>query len=175
VDGRVEELLGGFGVEPANQLGRIFQVGEQHGDLLAFAFQRAAGGEDFLCEIGRGVGEGGRRGCPCWCGGACRSSPRVASPDQAASRVVADLGVSIEDGVFEILQVVILNGKLTLQGAIGDPAMLVQHGDRLTEDLIERHNGSSADLTPDKKTGQWCNWPASLVPGSAAVNGIFCH
>jgi hypothetical protein len=30
-----------------------------------------------------------------------------------------------EDGVFEILQVVILNGKLALQGAIRDPAMLV--------------------------------------------------
>jgi hypothetical protein len=30
-----------------------------------------------------------------------------------------------EDGVFEILQVVILKGKLALQGAIGDAAMLV--------------------------------------------------
>jgi hypothetical protein len=30
-----------------------------------------------------------------------------------------------EDGVFEILQGVILHGKLALQGALGDPAMLV--------------------------------------------------
>jgi hypothetical protein len=80
-----------------------------------------------------------------------------------------------EERLGEISQILIVNAKLPLQGAIGDPAMLVQHGDRLTEDLIERHNGSSADLTPDKKTGQWCNWPASLVPGSAAVNGIFGH
>src|SRR5438132_6767957 len=49
-----------------------------------------------------------------------------------------------EDGVCEILQVVILNGKLALQGAIGDPTMLVQHGDGLAEDLIERHSGSSS-------------------------------
>ena len=48
-----------------------------------------------------------------------------------------------EDGVFEILQVVILNGKLALQRAIRDPAMLMQHGDGLAEDLIERHSGSS--------------------------------
>src|SRR5713101_1584718 len=54
-----------------------------------------------------------------------------------------------EDGVFEILQVVILNGKLALQGAIGDPAMLVQHGDGLAEDLIERHSSSSVcGVTP---------------------------
>ena len=49
-----------------------------------------------------------------------------------------------EDGVFEILQVVILNGKLALQGAIGDAAVLVQHGDRLAEDFVERHGSSSA-------------------------------
>src|SRR5262245_49628490 len=54
-----------------------------------------------------------------------------------------------EDGVFEIVQVVILNGKLALQGAIGDPAMLLQHGDALAEDLIECHSGSSAcGVTP---------------------------
>ena len=40
-----------------NQLGGIFQVGKQHGDLLPFAFQRATGRENFLREIGWGVGE----------------------------------------------------------------------------------------------------------------------
>jgi hypothetical protein len=49
-----------------------------------------------------------------------------------------------KDGLFQILQVVVVQGKLPLQGAIGDAAMLVQHGERLAEDLIERHSGSSA-------------------------------
>jgi hypothetical protein len=49
-----------------------------------------------------------------------------------------------EDGFFEILKVVIVDVKLTLQGAIRDPAVLLQHGDRLTEDVVERHGGSSA-------------------------------
>src|SRR4029434_5276458 len=57
-----------------------------------------------------------------------------------------------EDGVFEILQVVILNGKLALQGAIGDPAMLMQHSDGLAEDLIERHYGSSVCRVPPQGT-----------------------
>ena len=43
VQSRVEELLGGFGVEAANQLGRVFEVGKQHRDLLALAFQGVPG------------------------------------------------------------------------------------------------------------------------------------
>jgi hypothetical protein len=43
VDGRVQKLLGGFRVEVFDQLGRVFDVGKQHGHLLAFAFQGSAG------------------------------------------------------------------------------------------------------------------------------------
>ena len=54
-----------------------------------------------------------------------------------------------QNGLFQIRQVVVIKGKLALQGAIGDPAMLVQHGDGLAEDLIERHRGSSVcGVTP---------------------------
>ena len=38
VEGGIEELLGGFGVEAPDQLGRVLQVGKQHRDLLALAF-----------------------------------------------------------------------------------------------------------------------------------------
>ena len=58
VQGRIEELLGGFGVEVADQFRRVLEVGKQHGDLLALAFQGAAGRENFLGQIGRGVGRG---------------------------------------------------------------------------------------------------------------------
>ena len=40
----------------------VFEVGKQHGDLLALAFQGAAGGEDLLGEIGRAC----RREVPGW-------------------------------------------------------------------------------------------------------------
>src|SRR5262245_57108633 len=55
----------------------------------------------------------------------------------------------------QIGQVGIVNAKLALEGTIGDPAMLVQHGHRLAEDLVERHGGFSAcPVTP---------WGASAV------------
>jgi hypothetical protein len=59
---RVQEGLRLFRVEVADQLRRPFEVGKQHGDLLPFAFQRTAGGQDLLREIGGRVGEWRGRG-----------------------------------------------------------------------------------------------------------------
>ena len=50
--GGVEELLGGFGIEAPDEFGGILEVGKQHRDLLAFAFQGRAGGKDFVAEMG---------------------------------------------------------------------------------------------------------------------------
>ena len=102
LQGRIEELLGGFGIEVADQLGGAFEVGKQHRHLLALAFQGTAGRQDLLGEIGRGVGEGrlarglhGRRGGD-------GSGASLARPDQAAPRIVADLWMGIEECVLEI-------------------------------------------------------------------------
>ena len=43
----IEELPRLFWVAIGQQLHRALQVGKQHGDLLALAFQGAAGGQDF--------------------------------------------------------------------------------------------------------------------------------
>jgi hypothetical protein len=45
---RIEEGLGGFRVEVADQLRGAFEVGEQYGDLFTLAFQGTSGGEDLL-------------------------------------------------------------------------------------------------------------------------------
>ncbi len=60
VDGRIEKFLRLFRVQVGDQLGRVFDVGKADGHLLAFAFQGTAGGEDFLCEMLRCVGDGWR-------------------------------------------------------------------------------------------------------------------
>ena len=60
--GRVQELLGSLGVAIPDQLGGVFDVSEQHRDLLAFAFQGTARGEDLLGQIGRRVGQWCRLG-----------------------------------------------------------------------------------------------------------------
>ena len=55
LDGRVEELLGRFGVEVLDQLGGVLDVGEQHGHVLALPFQGAPGREDPVRKMVRGV------------------------------------------------------------------------------------------------------------------------
>ena len=69
VDSGVEELLGGFGIKAADEFRRVLEVSKQHGDLLALAFEGAAGGEDFLGEIGGRVAERRVRAGSPWGGG----------------------------------------------------------------------------------------------------------
>ena len=54
----IEQLLGLLRIEVRNQLRGALEVGKQHRDLLALAFQGAFGGEDLLRKIGWGIGEG---------------------------------------------------------------------------------------------------------------------
>ena len=54
----VEELARLLGVAVGEQLHRALEVGEEHGDLLALAFERGLGGEDLLGEMLGGVGLG---------------------------------------------------------------------------------------------------------------------
>ena len=53
---RVEELPGLLGVPVREQLHRALEVGEEHGDLLALAFEGGLRGEDLLGEVLGGVG-----------------------------------------------------------------------------------------------------------------------
>ena len=55
---RVEELARLLGVAVGEQLHRALEVGEEHGDLLALAFEGGLGGEDLLGEVLGGVGVG---------------------------------------------------------------------------------------------------------------------
>ena len=68
VEGGIEELLGGFGIKAPNEFRRVLKVGKEDRDLLAFAFEGGAGGEDLLGQMRGGVAErelgvcGGRHG-----------------------------------------------------------------------------------------------------------------
>jgi hypothetical protein len=53
VQRRIEELLRLFRVEVPDQLGRVFDVGKQDRDLLAFAFDDGLADADLLGEVGR--------------------------------------------------------------------------------------------------------------------------
>ena len=51
LEDRVEELARLLGIAVGEQLHRALEVGEQHRDLLALAFERGLGGEDLLGEV----------------------------------------------------------------------------------------------------------------------------
>ena len=57
---RVEDLAGLLGVAISQELHRALEIGEEHRDLLAFAFQCAFECKDLLSEVLGGVGLGGR-------------------------------------------------------------------------------------------------------------------
>jgi hypothetical protein len=53
--GRIKELLGGFGVEVADEFGGAFEIGKQHRHLLALAFQGGPRRQNLLDEMARRV------------------------------------------------------------------------------------------------------------------------
>jgi hypothetical protein len=72
---RVENRPGVFGVALGQQLHRAFEVGEQHGHLLALAFEGGAGGEDLVGQVWWRVGE---RRLRMWCKGCGHGGERLA-------------------------------------------------------------------------------------------------
>jgi hypothetical protein len=122
LQGRVQEPLGSFRVETADQFRGAFEVGKQHGHLLPFAFERAAGGEDFLRQIRRGIDEGGRRE-----GGARgrrRERSHSASPDQDRATLIAGEALALNEFELQILQRSVVQLELPLEGPIGQAAPL---------------------------------------------------
>ena len=137
----VEELPGLFRIAIGQEFHGAFEVRKQHGDLLALAFEGAAGGQNFLCQIGRGVRQwsllgwsrGRRSG---WGGG-------ITSPDQHFPILIHRHLFHLNQLHLEVFQVVVLQGKLALHGPVRDPLVLLEPGDDLVHDLFEGHGAPS--------------------------------
>ena len=71
--------------------------------------------------------------------GPLRRGERLAGPAQAPAGVIDDVGVGIEQGVFEVCEVGIIQAKLALQGAIGDAPTTPQHVKGLVQNLLKGH------------------------------------
>jgi len=108
LQGRIEEGLAGFGIEVTDQLGIPFEVGKQHGDLLALALQGTAGRENFLGEIGGGVGERRPSGCPCSRCGGWRRGARVTGPHEDAVVLIHRQALTVNQLILEGLQVLVI-------------------------------------------------------------------
>ena len=156
VEGGVQQLLGGFWIEAADELRRIFDVGEEHRDLLAFTFQSTLRSQDLLGEIRRGIGQWGTR---LVCGrrrSGRRSWTGFPGPDQAPTVVSDHVWVGVQEFVLEIFEGVIIQGELPFERAIGDAAAPLEHGNYVIENLLEGHGRPSTMLAcvPRKRNGR---------------------
>jgi hypothetical protein len=112
MEGGVEELLGSFGIETTDEFGGVFEVGKEHGDLLALAFQSGASREDLVGEMWWRVGEwymflvlpegwwGGRRSVP--------------SPDQHFPLLINGELLGVDDLFLEGLQGIVIQVNWSL-------------------------------------------------------------
>src|SRR5262245_38914346 len=73
-------------------------------------------------------------------GAAVAVSPVQTRPRPSSSRTC---GWAIEEFVLEIIEGVLIQLKLPLEGAIGHPATPLQHGHRLVQYLLKGHPPSS--------------------------------
>ena len=143
MNGRIEELLGGFGVEALNEPGGVLEVGKEHGDLLALAFQGRAGREDLLGQVGRRVGE------RCWAGvlsgraGAVGAGAAVSPVQTRTPSCIIALSLARNEFVFQIFQGCIVEAELPLEGADRSSGPPLEHSYRLVEDLLKGHRPSS--------------------------------
>ena len=150
VDGRIEELLGGFGIEAADEFRRVLEVGKEHGDLLALAFEGGTGRDNFLGEVRGGVGP---RPDVRWarpdrrrCGGWRRRCRHVAGPDQDVAILINGHLLGLDELDLEIVEGVIVQVELPFERAIGHAASTLEHGQGLVHNLLEGHRRPSTAL-----------------------------
>jgi hypothetical protein len=119
VQGGVQNGLGLFRVEVADQLCRALEVGKQHGHLLAFAFQGTFGRQDLLSKIWRGVGERcavlGAGWGNSWEEDRCLTT----CPDQDAAVLIHRQTLALNEFGCQIFQIRVIELELPLEGAIG--------------------------------------------------------
>ena len=143
LQGRIKELLGGFRVAIAHQLGGALEVGKQHGDLLALAFHGIAGMQDLLGQILGGVGEW-------WTvlaagSGRCRvrSGDLGTGPDQDIAPLIDCQALALDEFVLQIFQGCVVELELSPEGTVSQASAPLEHGDRVVEDLLKGHCHSS--------------------------------
>jgi hypothetical protein len=122
VQRRIEECLGSFRVEIADQLRGAFEVGKEHRHLLALAFQGAAGRENLLGEIGRCVGERGRS-LHRFGGGDRRD---LTCPDQHGALLIPSTLLDLNDFHLQVVEVRVIEIELALERPVRDAATLAE-------------------------------------------------
>ena len=135
----VDEVVHDLGIELLGERGEAGHVGEQDGDLLALAFEGAARREDLLGQVLRGIGEWclglHRRG---GCGGG-RRQRGIARPDQHCPLFINGEPLALNEFGLQVLQIVVIDVELALEGSIRQAPAALQQGNRLVKEFLKGH------------------------------------
>ena len=119
-----------FRVELARQARRVHQITEQHGELPAFGLRRRRCGWEGRSRRARGH--------PGW-----RAETALSRPHQHRAVLVHRELFDLNQLHLEVGQILVIEGELALEGAIGGPALALQDLDDAGEHGIEVHHRSS--------------------------------
>jgi hypothetical protein len=126
----VEELLGGFGIEATDEFRRVFEIGKEHGDLLALALQGTTGGEDLLGEVRWGVRPRRTGGFPGRCGWHV-TRPSVTRPDQDFPLFIHRQVFGVDQVFLERFQGVVIELQAEFEDAIREAFLLLKERQHL--------------------------------------------
>ena len=129
----VQDPMHELGADLLGEPGRIGEVGEQHGQLLALPLLGAARGQAALGEVRRSVG-GRRRARP-----AGRLRRRLTRPHQHLAVLVDGHPARIHELGLEVGDVLVVEIEASLEGPIRYSLLLAQEVDHLDEEFVECH------------------------------------
>ena len=118
-----------FGIEVGRECGGVHEVTKHHGQLAAFRLWRRGGGWR-RGRHGGGCGRGDRR-------------RRVPRPDEDRALLIHRQALARDEFELQVLERLVIELELQLEGPIGQAAPLAQKGDRLIDDRDKVHPVSS--------------------------------
>src|SRR5262249_12846964 len=120
-------------------------VREQYGDLLALAFQDTTGGEDFLGQVERSIGQGCRLGVWVQCrdrrygGRGSNSGLGLPPPHQPPAAFIDNVGMGKEEIFFQVFQGRVIQVELPFERAIGNTLTAPEQVNDLIQHRIKVH------------------------------------
>ena len=139
----VEELPGLLRVAIGQQFHRALEVGKQHRDLLALAFQGTAGRENLLRKIGGRVGQRGTLLSGGGWGGGRGRGASVPDPDQDAARLIGRKVLGLKEFLFEGFECLIIEMEVEFERPICHALPLLKEGNHLIEGRVKVHRAPS--------------------------------
>ena len=172
----IEQLPGFLRITVGEEFHGALQIGEQHRHLFALAFESTARGENFLREIGRGVGERYAVLGAGWHGDREGHGASAPDPDQDSARLIGREVLGLNEFLFEGVEGVVLQLELDLECTIRHTLTLTEDGNHLIEDGVKVHRAPFMCSEAFRNTGQgvWVPFVAHVYRKAPAKESRKC-